>query len=221
MILWGILALILVGIGLALGAPFLDFLAPNEHIWLVDLTDQKNPSLLANGAETLWYQWQTWLYIAIFCFILVLIFSIISRFIQGYVDQELSEKKQRLDKQIEELKESKSNFECKKTEEIKQSLASKKISIEIMTQEALSTHKLVTAMRTEAERINKSTNNSHKAQNRENRSKLAQRDRLREQKRLIAEYLPKSGWKFSDNSPVTYASILKLAEDFNKQRSLK
>ena len=219
--IWVVLAIFLVGIGLIFGSPFLDFLAPNENIWLVDLTDQQNPNFLAKGAETLWYQWQSWGYITLSCLILIILGCIITAFTHLYVEQQLSENKRKLDEQTEALKRSKIEFEKDITKQIKQQFANERRSLNIMTQEALDTDECGRKLKIEAERLNKSTNNSHKAQNRETRSKLAQRDRLSEQKRLIAEFLPNSGWKFADDSPVTYASILKLAKNFNEQRMRK
>lgn len=57
------------------------------------------------------------------------------------------------------------------------------------------------------------TGNVNGTANRVNPSQLAQLDRLREQKRLIANYLPVSGLKFADGSPVTYSELLGLARE--------
>ncbi|MEL0630732.1 hypothetical protein [Psychromonas aquatilis] len=212
---WAFVALILIVAGLALGSPFLDFLAPNEKIWLVDLTNEKDIKLLANGAKTLWYQWQIWLYIALFILLIVTIGSLISEFIKSFVDQQLSEKKQDLNKQIAELKWSKSEFEKKMTQKIQKELAWERNSIEIMTQDALDKEQRATVALTRAERINKATNHSLNAQDRKNHSKLSQRDRLSGQKIIIVEYLDKVEWKIPDGSRLTYAKLLELAKNYH------
>lgn len=213
---WAILAIVLVGFGLLLGAPFIEFLAPSKNIVLVNLPEQQPPVVLARGAETLWYQWQAWFYIALFSLILVLIFSIAAGLIKAFVDQKLLEKKQKLDWKIAELKRSQLKFEKEKTREIEQRFSSERNSIEIMTQEALDTDQRAMDALARAERINKATNISHRTQNRENRSKLAQRDRLRSQKMQIAAFLDEAGWKFPDGSLVTYAALAKLGKQHAK-----
>jgi len=213
---WAFLALILIAGGLAFGSPFLDFLAPNEKIWLVELTSQQDVKLLANGAKTLWYQWQIWIYIALFCLLIVTIGSLISGFIKNSVDQQLSEKKQNLNKQIAELKRSKSEFEKEITQQIKQDFAWERNSIDIMTQDALDKDQRATVALTRAELINKKTNHILKAQDRKNHSKLSQRDRLSGQKMMLVEYLDKVEWKLSDGSHLTYAKLLELAKNYHK-----
>lgn len=215
---WASLALILIAGGLALGSPFLDFLAPNEKIWLVELTNQQDVKLLANGAKTLWYQWQTWIYIALFCLLIVTIGSLISGFIKNSVDQQLSEKKQNLNKQIAELKQSKSEFEKEITQQIKREFAWERQSIDIMTQDALDKEQRATVALTRAEGINKATNHSLNAQDRKNHSKLSQRDRLSGQKIIIVEYLDKVEWKLSDGSHLTYAKLLELAKNYQNHK---
>ena len=215
---WTFLALILIAAGLALGSPFLDFLAPNEKIWLVDLSSQQDPKLLANGANTLWYQWQVWIYIALFCLLIVALGSIISGFIKNSVDQQLSEKKQNLNKQIAEIKWSKSEFEKEITQQIKQEFAWERQSIDIMTQDALDKEQRATVALTRAERINKATNHSLNAQDRKNHSKLSQRDRLSGQKMMLVEYLDKVEWKLSDGSHLTYAKLLELAKNYHNHK---
>jgi len=215
---WGLLVLIFASIGLVLGSPFIEFFAPDKNIWLVDLTNQGNPNLLASGAETLWYQWQIWLYIGLFCLVVILLGGIILGVILGYIDQEFSEKKRKLDVQQAELNRSKSQFEKEKTQQIMQDLAHERHTIEIMTQEALDTDQHATAALAKAERINKKTNLSHKTQIRENSSKLRQRDRLRDQKLLVIEYLENVEWKLSDGSRITYTMLVNLGQKIRDQR---
>lgn len=59
----------------------------------------------------------------------------------------------------------------------------------------------------------KTGNANNTAKSRVNPSQLGQLDRLREQKRLIANYLPVSGLKFADGSPITYSELVSLARE--------
>ena len=219
--MWAVLVVLLVGIGLVFGAPFLDFLAPEAGIWLVDATDTKNPVILATGSATLWHQWQVWLYLGLFCLILVALCSVIAGLIQSYVDQDLLEKKQKLNEKIAEFKRSQAKFEQQKTQEIKARLAHEYQRLRQIEHSAVTSENRARALKNHAEQINKTTNLNHNRQNRENRSKLAQRDRLREQKRLLAEYLPLSGWKYADGSTPTYNDLLKEAQDFEKKNGFQ
>ncbi|ELR64626.1 Hypothetical protein C942_02319 [Photobacterium marinum] len=215
--MWAVLVVLLVGIGLVFGAPFLDFLAPEAGILLVDATDTKNPIILATGSATLWHQWQVWLYLGLFCLILVTLCNVIAGFIQSYVDQGLSDKKQKLDEQIAEFKRSQTLFEQQRTQEIEARLAHEYQRLEQMEHDAITSETRARTLKNHAEQINKATNLNHDKQKRENRSKLAQRDRLREQKRLLAEYLPHSGWKYADGTTPTYHDLLKEAQDFERK----
>jgi len=218
MMKWGFLVVILIGTGLLFGAPFLEFLMPDEKIWLVDLTDQQNPTLLANGAKTLWFQWQGWAYIALFGAAIAALLGIILNVIQKLTDRELSEKKEALRAQTAEFKRSQREFEKNMTEQIRKGFAHERNTLEIMTREALEADEQARETQADAERINKITNNNNRAQSRENRSKLAQRDRLGEQKRVISQFLDQAGWTFVDGSPITYAAIHKLAKNHDEQK---
>ena len=61
------------------------------------------------------------------------------------------------------------------------------------------------------ERIRKA-NHVHRRQNQQTQSKLGQRDRLRTEKKIIAEFLDKIDWKFSDGTKITYTALARLAK---------
>ncbi|MDE1240528.1 hypothetical protein [Vibrio aestuarianus] len=70
----------------------------------------------------------------------------------------------------------------------------------------------VTIKREDSTILNKQTNLSNQRQEKSNRSKLAQRDRLSEQKRLLVNYLEHSNWQWNTGEKVTYQSLLREAK---------
>lgn len=194
---------------------YLDYFAPGDNIGIAILkSDQQGEhwQIVTIGKSTLWYQWQIWSYIGLFFITTVALGGLFLGFIQKISDQEIIEKKQELANQIAELRKSQLEFEHKKTEEIEQELSHKRTSIEKIREKALSTNEQGKLALAKAEYINKITNYSHKSQDRENRSKLSQRDRLSEQKRVIAKFLKISGWKLPSGEPFTYNSLLKYSQ---------
>lgn len=210
--IWTLLILVLVAIALAFGAPFLDFLAPGDEIWLVNTIDKNHPEIMATGAGTLWFQWQSWLYVALFVLVLVILGSVTSAFINKLADHEITEHKAELKKEIAEYKRLQCEFKEKTTKEIERNLASEQARIDSRYNEVSEERANAYRLKLDAAEFNKQTNIANKGQQRENRSKLAQRDRLSEQKKLLSEYLEQSGWKFSDGELITYSSLLKLAK---------
>lgn len=204
--------------GLFAFTSYFDYFAPDDNIGIAILkSDQQGEywEIVTTGKSTLWYQWQHWPYIGLFFLAIVALISLFLGFIKKISDQEIIEKKQELVDQIEEFKRSQVEFEQKKTKEIEEELVQRRLSIDKIREEALNTNKQGELALREAERINKRTNHSHKSQDRENRSKLSQRDRLREQKRVIAKFLQISGWKLPDGTPFTYNSLLNYSQKYD------
>ncbi len=197
---------------------FLDYFSPSDDIGIAIL-ESDHWQIVAVGKSTLWYQWQIWIYIGLFCIVVAILCGLSYGIIQIKIEQQLSETKQKLDEKIAEYKRSQAEFEKEKTLQIKQGFAHERHSIEIMTQDALNADEHARAALSKAEHINKTTNHSNKAQNRKNRSKLAQRDRLSEQKRMMSEFLLQSGWTFQDGTPITYSAILDLSRKLDIARN--
>ncbi|KYX48651.1 hypothetical protein, partial [Vibrio parahaemolyticus] len=108
--IWGFLTVIVVGLVLLFAAPFLDFLTPESTIWLVDASNSMKPVLLAQGSETLWFQWQSWSYIFIFCLVTALILGVMFNTFRTFSDASLIEAKQKLAQKSEELEKFKRQY---------------------------------------------------------------------------------------------------------------
>jgi hypothetical protein len=221
---WVILGLVILFFAALFGAPFIELLAPNANIYLIQHIPEKNDSiLLAQGPETLWAQWQNWTYIAVFCLIVCLTGSVISSMFQEKTNLEIEERKATLDAKIKEQQTLNDSYRRKVEQKIREELENeyqekrewiqRKNTEQYRISEQLQTERQINEnLRERATILNKQTNLSNQHQERSNRSKLAQRDRLSEQKRLLVNYLEHADWQWSTGEKVTYQSLLKEAK---------
>jgi len=221
---WVLFSLVILFIATPFGAPFIELLAPDANIYLIQHIPESNDSiLLAQGAETLWAQWQNWAYIATFCLIVCLIGSVISSMFQEKTNLEIEERKATLDAKIKEQQTLNDSYRRKVESEVREQLENeyqekrewvqRKNTEQYRISEQLQTERQINEnLRERATILNKQTNLSNQHQERSNRSKLAQRDRLSEQKKLLVNYLERSNWQWNNGEKVTYQSLLKEAK---------
>ncbi|ENM3943673.1 hypothetical protein ACPF37_003518 [Vibrio cholerae] len=212
LLFWGLTVVVAIATGLYFDIPFLRFLIPGKDIALVQIHPSGEADILARSAETLWYHWQSWLFIGLFCVVIAFLCAIAIGIVNGYADERIIEKKQILDNKILELERSKETFERKTRKELEDALQEEDLRLSQVAKNIENDRQKANRLRFDAVQLNQKTNIANQQQNRENRSKLAQRDRLSEQKKLLSEYLKQSGWKFTDGEPITYSSLLKLAK---------
>ncbi|MCG3737831.1 hypothetical protein ACXHQT_16620 [Vibrio cincinnatiensis] len=208
---WGLAVVVAVAAGLYYDVPFLDFLKPRDDIALVQLHASGSADILSQGPETLWYQWQSWLFIALFCLLTALISAIGIGLVRLYADDTIIKKQLELDEKIKELERSKQTFENEKRKELQDQFRREENRLTDIENRSLEYRRHAERLQADAEKTNKKTNLSNKQQSRENRSQLAQRDRLREQKKVLAKYLDQAGWTYTDGEPITYESLLREA----------
>lgn len=222
--MWVILSLIILLVAALFGAPFVELLAPDANIYLLQyIPEAKDTILLAQGAETLWAQWQNWAYIATFCLIVCLIGSVISSMFQEKTNLEIEERKAKLEAKIKEQQTLNDSYRKKVEQKVREELENeyqekrewiqRKNTEQYRISEQLQTERQINEnLRERATILNKQTNLSNQLQEKSNRSKLAQRDRLSEQKRLLVKYLERSDWQWSTGEKVTYQNLLKEAK---------
>ncbi len=204
--------LLLIGV-LLLGAPFIEFLAPSSQIILFDSTDPTNPIILAQGANTLWYQWQIWGYLVVVTIMIVSLCALITSYAKKHTDKRISERIKQLSDQIVQNQKEHREFKEKTLKELKQSLdiEQKKIDdrYEKVRYERIKTEEL----HNKNVQIKIEMTNLNKQQIKEVDSKLAQRDRLSEQKKQISNFLNTADWKLNEETKITYALLLKLSQN--------
>ena len=210
--IWGLFTVLIMAALLLFSAPFLDFLRPDDTIWLLDTSDADNPLLLAQGAETLWFHWQSWGYIFLFCLVTTLILGIVFNVIRTFSDESLDEAKQRLSQKTEELERLQREYKNRVTQEVQREHREESERLRKRAHELSDMRAQIERKRQESEKNLKMANYAEKRQHQETQSKLGQRDRLSEQKKLIVDYLQNSNWQWPDGTQVTYQSLLKEAK---------
>jgi hypothetical protein len=210
--IWGFLTVIVVGLVLLFAAPFLDFLTPDSTIWLVDLSNSNDPILLAQGAKTLWYQWQSWSYIFTFCLVTACVLGMIYNSIRTFSDASLIEAKQKLAQKSEELEKFKRQYRQQVEQDVLRAHSQKAEQLNRRERELDTIQNQAARQQTESSERLKLANHAVRRQHKETMSKLGQRDRLREEKKLITKFLEQIDWKFSDGSKITYSALKACAK---------
>lgn len=223
---WVIFGLVILLIAALFGAPFVELLAPNNHIYLIQyLPESDDTHLLGQGAETLWVQWQSWAYIALFCLTLCLIGSIISSIICERTSQKIENEKSALGALRREQQTLNDTYRIKVEKEVREALENEyRAKQEWLERKYIEQYHISEQLKTErkinenikdrASKLNKETYISNQQQERSNRSKLAQRDRLSVQKKLLVNYLEHSDWRWSTGEKVTYQALLREAQRY-------
>ncbi|MDE1312718.1 hypothetical protein G6Z90_15875 [Vibrio aestuarianus subsp. cardii] len=214
--IWGFLTVIVVGLILLFAAPFLDFLTPERTIWLVDASKSEHPVLLAQGSTTLWYQWQSWSYIFTFCLVTACVLGIIYNYIRTFSDETLIEAKQKWAKKTEELEQIKREYRTEVEQNVLREHSQEAERLKHRERELNTIQAQTATQQMESQERMKMASHAVRHQQKVTQSKLGQRDRLSNEKRLLAEYIEEMDWKFTDGSKVTYSALVKLAKENKK-----
>ena len=214
--IWGFLTVIVVGLILLFAAPFLDFLTPERTIWLVDASKSEHPVLLAQGSTTLWYQWQSWSYIFTFCLVTACVLGIIYNYIRTFSDETLIEARQKWAKKTEELEQIKREYRTEVEQNVLREHSQETERLKHRERELNTIQAQTATQQMESQERMKMASHAVRHQQKVTQSKLGQRDRLSNEKRLLAEYIEEMDWKFTDGSKVTYSALVKLAKENKK-----
>ena len=210
--IWGLITVIVIGLLILFAAPYLSFLAPGDHIWLVDTTIKEDPVLLATASETLWIQWQSWIYIFIFGLVVAFILGLIYNGIRTFSDETLLEAKQELTRKTKELEDIKREYQNQVEQQVVNKHSKETNRLNRKENEINGIKKQTENKEVELQERIRKANHVHRRQNQQTQSKLGQRDRLRTEKKIIAEFLDKIDWKFSDGTKITYTALARLAK---------
>ena len=210
--IWGLITVIVIGLIILFAAPYLSFLAPGDHIWLVDTTIKEDPVLLATGSETLWIQWQSWIYIFLFGLVTAFILGLIYNGIRTFSDETLLEAKQELTRKTKELEDIKREYQNQVEQEVVNRHGKEAKRLNRKENEINGIKKQTENKEVELQDRIRIANHVHRRQNQQTQSKLGQRDRLRTEKKIIAEFLDKIDWKFADGTKITYTALARLAK---------
>ncbi len=215
--IWGFLTVLVIGLILLFAAPFLDFLTPENTIWLVDVSNSNEPIFLAEGAETLWFHWQSWIYIFLFCLSTVLILGAVYNTIRTVSDEALAQSKQKWIQKTEELEQLKREYRKQVEQDVLHEYSKEAEDLKHREQALYNLQNKISEQKRESRERMKMANKAVRRQQAETQSKLGQRDRLREEKKRIAEFLEQKNYQFSDGSKVTYSSLKALAKQHHNE----
>ncbi|PMM34376.1 hypothetical protein [Vibrio lentus] len=210
--IWGLLTVIVIGLLILFAAPYLSFLAPGDHIWLVDTTIKEDPVLLAIGSETLWIQWQSWGYIFLFSLITAFILGLIYNGIRTFSDKSLLEAKQELAKKTKELENIKREYQGQVEKDVVNKHAKEAKRLNKKENEIYAIKQQTENKEMALQEKIRIANQAHRRQNQQTQSKLGQRDRLSAEKKIMAEFLDEIDWKFTDGTKITYNALARLAK---------
>jgi Tfp pilus assembly protein PilO len=210
--IWGLLTVIVIGLLILFAAPYLSFLAPGDHIWLVDTTIKEDPVLLAIGSETLWIQWQSWVYIFLFSLITAFILGLIYNGIRTFSDESLLEAKQELAKKKKELENIKREYQAQVEQDVVNKHAKEAKQLNKKENEIYAIKQQTENKEVALQNQIRMVNHAHRRQNQQTQSKLGQRDRLSAEKKIMAEFLDEMDWKFTDGTKITYNALARLAK---------
>ncbi|MDF5688403.1 hypothetical protein P3748_24820 [Vibrio parahaemolyticus] len=210
--IWGFLTVIVVGLVLLFAAPFLDFLTPDSTIWLVDLSNSNDPILLAQGAKTLWYQWQSWVYIFLFSLMTAFILGLIYNGIRTFADETLLKAKKELAKKTKEIENIKREYQGQVEKDIVNKHAKEAKRLNKKENEIYAIKQQTENKEVALQKQIRIVNHAHRRQNQQTQSKLGQRDRLSAEKKIMAEFLDEIDWKFTDGTKITYTALARLAK---------
>ena len=208
-------------IGAIIAAPFIPYLAPDNSIYLVQQDQSGQLHILAQGQKTLWIQWQSWLYIGVFTLCLCALISFLNTLVVKWSDKELSKKRTEAEEEKKRYQELQQSYKKQCRKEANEALKETKRNVEMHYEESKKTKLLANKKLSHAEQINKRTNLSFDRERRETRSKMAQRDRLREKRKNLAQLLESGVFTYKDGSVITINELDKIAKRFIDEKAQK
>lgn len=201
-------------IGAIIAAPFIPYLAPDNSIYLVQEDQFEQFHILAQGQKTLWVQWQSWFYIGLFTLCLCALISALNTLFVKWSDKELSKKKSEAEEEKKRYQELQQSYKLQCRKEADEALKETRESVEKHYAKSERSRLLANKELSHAEQINKRTNLSLDQERRETRSKMAQRDRLREKRKNLAQLLESGVFTYNDGSVITINELDKIAKRF-------
>lgn len=209
---------VVVFIGAIIAAPFLPYLAPDNSIYLVQQSQSGQWNILAQGQNTLWFQWQSWLYIGLFTLSTCALISLINSLFVEWSDKELSKKKAEVEEEKKHYQELQQSYKEQCRKEADEALKETRESVNKLYEKSERAKFLANEKLSHAEQINKRTNLNVDQERRETRSKMAQRDRLREKRKNLAQLLESGVFTYNDGSVITINELDKIAKRYVEEK---
>lgn len=167
----------------------------------------------------MWYHdWKIWTYIVLSTSAIYLICVTVIKFIDAFVDDALNSAKKKLAQEIAEMQRLQREYRSQVEQDVKKKQADREQELETR-RDHLFVYECESHNRIErAKKIETLSKHAINRKNREALSKLGQRDRLRNEKYLLATFLDEIDWEFTDGTKITYSAILKLAKEHQNEK---
>lgn len=161
----------------------------------------------------MWYQdWKVWCYIVLATSAIYLICVTVFKFIDVFADNALNDAKDKLAQETAEMVRLQKEYRTQVEQDVKKKQARREQELDAMRDQlALSESESYDRIQ-RAEQIQNQSKHAINLEHRETMSKLGQRDRLRNEKRILATFLDEMNWEFSDGTKMTYSTLLKMAK---------
>lgn len=211
---WMFVIAFIIFIGAIVTAPFIPYLTPDNSIYLVQQDKSGQFHILAQGQETLWIQWQSWIYIGVFTLCLCALISLLNTLFVKWSDKELNKRKAEAQEEKKRYQERQQNYKKQCRKEANEALKETKRNVEEHYEISKKARLLAKKELSHAEQIKKKTNLNVNRERRETRSKMAQRDRLREKRKNLAQLLESGVFTYNDGSVITINELDKIAKRF-------
>lgn len=165
---------------------------------------------------------------SVIVFLILTVILTIAKYIRSHIYQDVTKKKQHLDelinnqnmiienhkKNVEKNVRDEHNNEYQRLKQYEKNLVKRESDSIKRRKESIEILEEAQRLKEEAQRSKKETELKIRQHERNDRSQLAQRDRLREQKQLLIKYLESMPWVYNDGSKITYSSLIKLAKNY-------
>lgn len=135
----------------------------------------------------------------------------------SFSDETLIEAKQKLAQKTEELETLKRQYRHKVEQDVLRAHSQEAERLKHRERELEIIQDQTATQQIESQERMKMASHAVRHQQKVTQSKLGQRDRLRDEKKLIAEFLEQSDWTFTDGTKITYRALKAVAKRHQQQ----
>lgn len=207
-ILYSLIFVLIMMIGFLFLAPWIT----ENNLVLVEVSGE-SANIVARGFDTLWYQWQSYIYIVLAILILAGLCGFIFSLARQHSDKNIKQQRQQITDIRLELIADKKSFRDRKTAEIKTNLEQEFAEITQVKNEVLEERQLASDTWYDVKnqtRLNEISNNH---QQRRNRGAINQKRRALNKQNIIENYLDHAHFSVNGQT-LTYQHLLQLSKEY-------
>ncbi len=200
-----------------LSVPFLPDFIPSTDIVIAKMGSDNTAEILARGVETLWFSWQSYVYIFLASLVAYAITTIVMSWISAENNSRTKQLQESLEEQIASLKKTEETFVDTQTKKIRKQLDRQYQHLTDRQESCNNAQRLLNESQEQAAKLRRQTDKNNDYQAKLNTGALNQKRRAVKQKRLIIEFLEAKEWRVNDKL-LTYARLLEMSKEFAAQK---